>query len=149
MQKIDTYDRRVLQFVSASVGNASLACLAAPGIGSQGLVMCELGDASGPFTVTLHFVAIAPTTPDRTIDVAEVSFDVDGTGPEPRETIGPVSDDLEIVEVLALAPLGDGDTSGASSAAVALLLAGVTVAVGAFTLLRRAQRGKRRDDLAA
>ena len=68
---VDSYDRSVLRFVSASIGSAPLPCDAFPAGGTQGLVMCALGDASGPFTVTMRFTAIAPTTPGRNAALPE------------------------------------------------------------------------------
>lgn len=99
--------------------------------------MCALGDASGPFTVTMRFTAISTTTPGRSLNSAEVSFDVDGDGPEPRQSVGPVNDDVEVVAVLALAPLGDGP-AGATSAWLQLAIA-VALLLGARPATREAR----------
>ena len=66
--------------------------------------------------------------PDRTLDSAELRFDLDGPGGDPPQTIGPVSGDVEIIEVLALPPLGDA-----------------VAALGARGMARRRSGGAERD----
>ena len=145
----DTYEPQFIEFVSASVGGVPLACQTFPVNGTLGMVACDLGDVSSPVTVQLRFVTVAPTLPRRTLDTAEVTFDVDGAGPLPPEAIGPVSDDVEIVEALALAPLGNDRAGGSPSGSLAAALAATAaVALGAGVVLRR-RRVARREDRAA
>ena len=145
---IDVYDRAFIEFVSASVEGVPLSCDVFDS-GANGMVACTLGDASGPFTVQLTYVAVQATVPDRTLDSAEVRFDLDGPGGDPSQTIGPVDADIEIIEVLALPPLGDGaDASRTAGGALALLGAAIVAAAGARRLARQ-RSGRRGRDIAA
>ena len=69
--------------------------------------------------------------PGSTANEASVLNDQDGAGGDPPMTTGPVSADVEIVEVLALPPLGDGSSSGASATTMLLAaLAALALVVG-------------------
>jgi hypothetical protein len=76
------------------------------------------------------------------VNEASAVFDLDGPGGDPPTTIGPAFDDVQIVEVLALPPLGDGPAaaasgSGAGAAAAAVIAIAVAAALGGGLLLRR------------
>ena len=90
---IDVYERAFVEFVAASVAGVPLSCDVFE-VGPDGMVACALGDAGGPFTVQLTYVAVQATVPDRTLDAAELRFDLDGPGGDPPQTIGPVRGDV-------------------------------------------------------
>ena len=105
--------------------------------------------ANSSFTVQFTFVAVQPTLPGRTLDSAEARFDIDDPGGDPPQSIGPVDDDVEIIEVLALPPLGDGGSAPPTAGGVlALLGAAAVAALGARRLARR-RSGSTADDIAA
>ena len=134
---IDVFESDHLAFVSASTGGSAIICdvFANTPDGSHSMVICPLGDASGGFSVQLSFTALAGTTPGRTVNEVSVLNDQDGPGGNAPTTTGPVTADVEIVEVLALAPLGDGPAASASVWLQALL---VVIAAGLLIGVRRA-----------
>ena len=128
---IDVFESEFLAFRSVSIESAALACELFAGTpdAAHDMVVCDLGTLIGPITVQAEFEAIKATTPDRTLDEASAEFDPDGDGPEGRRTVGPDPADVEIVEVLALPPLGDEPAAGAATTSneAAVLLAGLAV----------------------
>ena len=132
---IDVFDHATPAFAGASTGGAAIACevFANTPDGSHSMVICPLGDASGGFSVQLSFTALAGTTPGRTVNEASVLNDQDGPGGNAPTTTGPVSADVEIVEVLA--PLGDGPAASASAWLRGLL---VVISAGLLIGVRRA-----------
>jgi len=122
---VDVFEHGVLGFEGVYVGSTALDCQVFAGIPDSGhsTVACDLGDASGPFTVQARFSALAGMLPGSSVNQASVINDQDGAGGDAPTTTGPVSADVEIVEVLALPPLGDGDTRAGSTAAATMLLA--------------------------
>ena len=139
VELVDVYEHDVLEFDGVYIGSTPLDCTVFAGIpdAAHSTVGCALGDATGPFTVQARFTAVAPTVPGASINQASVLSDQDGEGGDPSVTTGPVADDVEIVEVLALPPLGDGDMGGptrgfvptAAMALVALLGVGASAAL--------------------
>ena len=128
----DTYEHVALSFVGASALGAAIDCQVLAGIPDAGhsMVVCPLGTATGGFSVQMQFTAVGGTAWGSTVNQASVLNDQDGPGGNAPTTTGPVSASVEIVEVLALAPLGDGPV-GATSA----WLQGLLVAIAATLLL--------------
>ena len=140
---VDVYENEFLSFESATSGFAPVACdrFASTPDAAHDTVVCPAGDlTSGSATMTLHFTALKGTLGDRTLDEAKVVFDLDGPGGDPPLMIGPVFDDVEIVEVLALPPLGDGSLSGQGGAPLALVVALAALAVASAAMARRLVR---------
>ena len=106
---VDIFENEYLEYRSISMGGTALACehFANTPDAAHDMVVCDLGTLSGPISVTAEFEALSSTLPDRTLNTAYAEADPDGDGPEGRVAIGPASDDVEIIEVLALPPLGD------------------------------------------
>ena len=125
VELVDVFEHDVLGFEGVYVGSTALDCQVFAGIpdAAHSTVACDLGDASGPFTVQAMFTALAGTLPGSSVNQASVINDQDGAGGDPPTTTGPVSADVEIVEVLALPPLGDGDVRSGGAAAASMLLA--------------------------
>ena len=132
IELLDVFDHGELSFVGASAFDITLDCQVFAGIpdASHSTVGCPLGTATETFSVQLEFSALASTLPGSTVNQASVINDQDGVGGDPPTTTGPVSANVEIIEVLALAPLGDGPV-GATSA----WLQGLLVAIAAALLL--------------
>ena len=92
-------------------------------------MVCDLGTITGAITALAEFEALKSTLPDRTLNEVSAAFDPDGDGPAGRHRIGPASDDVEIIEVLALPPLGDGAaTAEPLSTPLGAALAGIGLA---------------------
>jgi hypothetical protein len=125
----DVFEHGVLGSEGVYVGSTALDCQVCAGIpdSSHSTVACDLGDASGPFTVQARFRALAGTLPGSSVNQASVISDQDGAGGDVPTTTGPVSADVEIVEVLPLPPIGDGDTrSGSADRAATMLLSALS-----------------------
>ena len=140
---VDVYENEFLSFESATSGFAPVACdrFASTPDAAHDTVVCPAGDlTSGSATMTLHFTALKGTLGDRTLDEAKVVSDLDGPGGDPPLMIGPAFDDVEIVEVLALPPLGDGSLSGQGGAPLALVVALAALAVASAAMARRLVR---------
>jgi hypothetical protein len=136
----DDFDPDVLQFDGATFGGAALDCVVVanmpPGKSSA---VCDLGTATGSFTVQTHYTALEGTTPGQTVSAATVVNDQDGPGGDPPTTTGPASASVEVVEVLALPPLGDGPTTS-GWILWATVGAVLTLIVGARYVVVRRQR---------
>ena len=139
---VDVYENEFLSFESATSGLAPVACqvFASMPDAAHDMVVCPAGDLSGPATLTMHFTALKGTLGDRTFDEAKVVSDLDGPGGDQPLMIGPAFDDVEIVEVLALPPLGDGSLSGQGGAPLALVVALAALAVASAATARRLVR---------
>ena len=114
VELIDVFEHDVLALEGASALGTPLTCQVLANVpdSSYSTAVCALGDASGPFTVQLRFTALSATVPGATVNEASLVSDQDGLGGDPPTTTGPVAADVEIVEVLALAPLGEGEPIG-------------------------------------
>lgn len=120
---VDTFENEYLEFVSSSG-----LCELVPNFpdAAHSSLGCEIGtvspgtpDAPGTKVIDYHLVfkALKSTLPDRTINEAIASLDLDGDGPGAPAEIGPAADDVEIIEILGvqLPPTGDGSTEGTGS----------------------------------
>ena len=139
---VDVYENAYLELDGIYLGSMALDCtvFANTPDAAHDTVACAVGDLSGPTRFTARFTAIQATLPGRTLDEASVLSDPDGPGGDPPITTGPASDDVEIVEVLALPPLGDGPVAaegGTGVAILAVVAAAVAAALGGGLLLRR------------
>ncbi|MDA1061719.1 MAG: hypothetical protein O2895_02235 [Chloroflexi bacterium] len=142
VELVDVYEHDVLGFEGVYVGSTRLDCQVFAGVPDSGhsTVACAIGEVTGPFTVQARFDALAGTLPGRSVNHASVISDQDGAGGDPPTTTGPVSAGVEIVQVLALPPLGDGATHSSSAAATMLFaaLAALGLVLGGRRLTRLA-----------
>jgi hypothetical protein len=135
---LDTYENAYLRFEQSSP--AGCALFEQQPDNAHDLVACEIGDVAPgthTFVFDLEFTAVAPTTPDRTLN--EVVGVVDGG------QVGPASADVEIVEVLSaqLPPAGDGSslaTQGANARWLMLATFVVLSASGSILLAASIKR---------
>ena len=152
---VDVYERQFLAFQSASAGNVPLPCEVFVGMpdGSHSTVVCDLGTLTQGVAMRVGFTALAPSLPGVTENQAFIQHDPDGSGPGGPVMFGPATAAVEIVEVLVLPTLGDGDVGSAGGAmnpahaALALLLMSAAAALvfGACTLTGQgAEAGARR-----
>ena len=139
---VDVYENAYVELDGIYLGSMALDCtvFANTPDAAHDTVACDVGDLSRPTRFTARFTAIQATLPGRTLDEASVLSDPDGPGGDLPMTTGPASDDVEIVEVLALPPLGDGPMAaegGTGVAILAVVAAAVVTALGGGLLLRR------------
>ena len=134
---VDIYENAFLEFISLSEGGVALACTVSPNTpdAAHDTVVCPAGELAAATTVTISFRALQSTLPGSTINEANVVYG------DPATTIGPAFDDVQIVEVLVLPPLGDGPTA-AGRDGLALALLAVLVMLSMYRVLRR---GEARD----
>ena len=141
----DIFETSFLAFVGASVAGSDLSCDLFEQVPDavHTTVVCALGTIDAELTVRVLFEALAATVPDRTVDSAGVTSDPDGPGGAEPTTIGPVSDDVEIIDLagITLPPLGDGSTAGSAGqpgprSATLLLMLTVAALSGAAWRLR-------------
>ena len=134
---VDIYENAFLEFISLSEGGVALACTVSPNTpdAAHDTVVCPAGELTAAATVTISFTALQSTLPGSTINEANVVYG------DPATTIGPAFDDVQIVEVLVLPPLGDGPTA-AGRDGLALALLAVLVMLSMYRVLRR---GEARD----
>ncbi|MDA1061568.1 MAG: hypothetical protein O2895_01435, partial [Chloroflexi bacterium] len=142
VELVDVYENAYLEFTGMYLGSTALDCTVFPNMpdSSHDTIVCALGDLSGPTTFSARFTAVQSTLPGQTLNQASVISDPDGPGGDPPMTTGPASDDVEIIEVLALPPLGDGPAlaqGGTSAAIFALAAAAIVATLGGGLLLRR------------
>ena len=125
---LDTYENAFLRFT----GSAPAGCVLFVNQpdNAHDLVACDVGDVDAgmhSFAFDLAFEAIAPTTPDRTINTVVGVFD--------ESEVGPADAEVEIVEVLGvqLPPAGDGSLAAAAGpSSLAWSLIALTALLSSF-----------------
>jgi len=121
---VDTYENAHLRYIDSLPAGCVL--FANQPDSAHDLVACEVGDVAAgthTFVFDLTFVAIASTTPDRTVN--SVVAMVDG------DQVGPATADVEVIEVLGvqLPPSGDGSLAARQDAGTWWLLVALAAAL--------------------